>query len=130
MVSVELRNVETLSEPPGYSHLAIGTGERVIFTAGQVPLDADGNLVGRRDHRGQAEQVIGNLLATLEAAEVTADAVLKTTVYVVADGDEEENAVWEVVRRSAVGRAASTLVGVQRLGYTDQLVEIEAVALL
>jgi enamine deaminase RidA (YjgF/YER057c/UK114 family) len=127
-MAVRYRNVEGLIEPPGYSHLAVGAGERVIFTAGQVPLDGEGNLVGPGDHEAQAEQVLANLLATLEAAGVTPAHVLKTTVYVVGR-QEDLPAVWEVVRRSPVGRAPSTLLGVERLGYTGQLVEIEAVAI-
>lgn len=127
-MGVQYRNVEGLSEPPGYSHLAVGTGGRVIFTAGQVPLDAEGNLVGPDDHLAQAAQVIDNLLATLEAAGATPDDVLKTTLYVVGRQDDLP-AVWEVIRSSPLGRAPSTLLGVERLGYAGQLVEIEAVAI-
>jgi enamine deaminase RidA (YjgF/YER057c/UK114 family) len=56
--------------------------------------------------------------------------VVKSTVYVVAERREDLAEVWEVVRASelAQGPHASTLVGVSLLGYPDQLVEIEAVA--
>jgi len=42
------------------------------------------------------------------------------------------SAVWDVVRSSPIGAAcpASTLLGVERLGYRGQLVEVEAVAVL
>ena len=33
-MSVELRNVDTLAPPPGYSHVAVGRGGTVVFTAG------------------------------------------------------------------------------------------------
>jgi enamine deaminase RidA (YjgF/YER057c/UK114 family) len=125
----QLMNVPGLSEPPGYSHIAIGQGSRFVFTAGQVPLDGAGNLVGEGDPAAQAEQVLENLLATLEAAEAKPDDVLKTTVYV-AGPHEALLSVWEVVKRSPVGRAPSTLLGVELLGYTGQLVEIEAIAVL
>ena len=128
-MTVQYRNVEGLSEPPGYAHFAVGVGERVMFTAGQVPLDADGSLVGRDDPMAQTEQVLSNLLATLEAAGATPDDVVKITVYVVGT-QEDLPAVWEVVRGSPVGRGPSTLLGVERLGYTGQLVEIEAVCVL
>lgn len=128
-MGVQYRNVDGLSEPPGYAHIAVGTGERVIFTAGQVPLDAEGDVVGQGDPVTQTEQVVRNLLATLEAAGATPDDLLKTTVYVVGS-QEDLPAVWEVVRASPVGRAPSTLLGVARLGYTGQLVEIEAVCVL
>jgi enamine deaminase RidA (YjgF/YER057c/UK114 family) len=117
-----------LSEPPGYAHVATGSG-RLVFTAGAVPLDGDGNLVGPGDHRAQAEQVLRNLVAALDAAGAGPDDVAKTTVYVVGD-HEAHVAVWDVVRASSVGRAPSTLLGVQLLGYRGQLVEIEAVAIV
>lgn len=117
-----------LSEPPGYSHVATGSG-RLVFTAGAVPLDPDGNLVGAGDHRVQTKQVLRNLEAALDAAGAVPSDVAKTTVYVVGDHDALV-AVWDVVRASAVGRAPSTLLGVQLLGYRGQLVEIEAMAIV
>ena len=39
-------------------------------------------------------------------------------------------AVWDVVQRSELATAPSTLVGVASLGYSGQLVEIEAVAVI
>ena len=38
--------------------------------------------------------------------------------------------VWEVVRRSPLAGAPSTLLGVGTLGYEGQLVEIEAIAVV
>jgi enamine deaminase RidA (YjgF/YER057c/UK114 family) len=129
-MAVHLTDVPGLSEPPGYSHLAVGTGRSVVATAGQVPLDAHGNLVGPDDHRAQAEQVLRNLLLTLETAGATPAEVLKTTVYVAGGDHDAQGAVWNVVRGSAIGRAPSTLLGVERLGYRGQLVEIEALAII
>jgi hypothetical protein len=34
-MAVELRNVDTLAPPPGYSHVAVGRGGTVVFTAGR-----------------------------------------------------------------------------------------------
>jgi hypothetical protein len=39
-------------------------------------------------------------------------------------------AAWEVVQESPIAAAPSTLLGVAVLGYTGQLVEIEAIAAL
>ena len=64
----------------------------------------------------------------LEAAGVTGDDVLKTTVYVVARDKADLAAVWRVVQESWVAAAASTLLGVSLPGYEGQLVEIEAIA--
>ncbi len=131
-MSVRLSNVEGLAEPPGYAHVAVGAvppGSRLVFTAGGVPLDGDGTLVGPGDPMRQAEQVIQNLLAALETGGATPRDLLKTTVYVVGP-HESLTRTWDVVRASAIGHAPSTLLGVALLGYTGQLVEIEAVALV
>ena len=129
-MSVELRNVDALAAPPGYSHLAIARGATLIFTAGAVPLDTDGTLVGEGDAVTQAERVLENLLAQLEAGGAGPSEVAKTTVYIAGASHETQTAVWEVVRSSAIGSAPSTLVGVPILGYRGQLVEIEAVAVI
>ncbi len=119
-----------LTEPPGYRHYAIATGSRLVFTAGAVPLDPTGGLVGAGDHEVQTEQVLANLLATLEAAGARADDVVKTTVFVVGEEAEAKKTVWRAVQRSELATAPSTLVGIASLGYEGQLVEIEAVAVM
>jgi enamine deaminase RidA (YjgF/YER057c/UK114 family) len=53
--------------------------------------------------------------------------VVKTTVFVAAGERADLMRVWEVVS-AHLGRAPSTLLGVSLLGYPDQLVEIEAIA--
>ena len=129
-MAVELHNVGTLAAPPGYSHIAVGRGGTVVFTAGAVPLDAEGDLVGEGDPVAQAVQVIENLLAALQKAGAQPQDVAKTTVYVAGASFEAQSAVWQVVRSSEIGRAPSTLVGVPILGYRGQLVEVEAIALI
>ncbi|MDP9342355.1 MAG: RidA family protein [Actinomycetota bacterium] len=127
-MTVRLSNVPALSEPPGYHHLAVADGRTLVFTAGQVPLDGSGELVGEGDAVRQTEQVLANLLLSPEAAGARAEQVVKTTVYVVGGDHDRQAAVWNVVRDSPVGASPSTLVGVASLGYRGQLVEIEAVA--
>lgn len=129
-MAVDLRIVDGLAPPPGYSHVAVGSGGTVVFTAGAVPLDARGELVGLGDATAQTEQVIRNLLAALETGGAAPENVAKTTVYVAGASYESQSAVWQVVRSSVVGRAPSTLVGVPTLGYRGQLVEVEAIALI
>ncbi len=129
-MTVELRNVDTLAPPPGYSHVAVGRGGTMVFTAGAVPLDAQGELVGEGDAVAQAEKVIENLLAALETGGAGPGDVAKTTVYVAGVSHAVQVDVWQVVRNSAIGAAPSTLVGVPILGYRGQLVEVEAIALV
>jgi enamine deaminase RidA (YjgF/YER057c/UK114 family) len=126
---VERINAPTLHEPPGYSHVAVASG-RLVFTAGAVPLDEEGRVVGADDHVAQTGQTLANLRAALDAGGATPEDVVKTTVYVVADEQDALVRVWEEVRGSEFAAAPSTLLGVAKLGYTGQLVEIEAVAVI
>ena len=129
-MTVERRIVQGLFPPPDYAHVAVVAG-RLVFTAGGVPLDHDGALVGPGDYGEQTRRVIANVLAALDAAGAAPEDVAKTTVYVVADHGRGPLAeVWEVVRSSPLAGAPSTLLGVSTLGYEGQLVEIEAVAAL
>ncbi|HZD17384.1 MAG TPA: RidA family protein [Actinomycetota bacterium] len=129
-MAIELRTVETSAQPPGYSHAALGRAGTLVFTAGAVPLDAEGRLVGGGDAVAQAEQVVRNLLIQLEAGGARPGDVAKTTVYVTGASYEMQSAVWQVVRSSPIGSAPSTLGEVPTLCHRGQLVEIEAIALL
>ena len=114
-----------------YDYAAVAPGGSLLFTAGACPLDASGNIVAPGDLEGQARQTIDNLVATLLEAGSSPSQVLKTTVYV-ATGDRSDLVrVWNVVaERFGEPRPPSTLLGVAMLGYPDQVVEIEAVAVV
>jgi enamine deaminase RidA (YjgF/YER057c/UK114 family) len=125
---IERINAPGLSDPPGYSHAMVASGRRLVMTAGAVPLDADGNLVGHGDYAAQTLQVLDNLGLALTAAGASGGDVLKTTVYVVTEVRSDLSEVWRVIQESEVAAAASTLLGVSLLGYEGQLVEVEAIA--
>ena len=127
---IERTNAPTLSQPPGYSHVVVASGSRLVTTAGAVPLDAEGNLVGAGDRHAQARQTLENLALALEAVGARGRDVIKTTVYVVAGERADLRAVWVAVQQSGITGAASTLLGVSMLAIEGQLVEIEAMAVL
>ena len=127
---IERTNAPGLSQPPGYSHVVVASGSRLVTTAGAVPLDAEGNLVGAGDLHAQARQTLENLASALEAVGARERDVIKTTVYVVAGERGDLSAVWVAVRESGIAGAASTLLGVSMLAVEGQLVEIEAIAVL
>jgi enamine deaminase RidA (YjgF/YER057c/UK114 family) len=114
-----------------YAYASVAGPGTLVFTAGACPLDKNEAVVGVGDVRRQAQQVMANLAEALAAAGATLTDVLKTTVYVASGDRGDLVAAWEVVR-AAFGKhdAPSTLLGVTALGYRDQLVEVEAVALL
>jgi len=116
-VTVDRRDAEGLATPPGYTHVAVANGATLVFTAGAVPIDADGELVGDGDIEAQTELVLAHLLRQLEAGGAGPDDVVKSTVYV-ADDHDAMIRVWEVVQRSPIASAPSNLLGVALLGYS------------
>ena len=77
-------NPDTMAKPTaGYSHVAVVTGGNLVYIAGQVALDASGNLVGKDDFRAQVEQVFKNLKAAVEAARGNFHDVIKLNFYCV-----------------------------------------------
>ena len=130
---IQRSNVPGLAEPPGYVHLATVGEARLVFVAGQVPLDERGELVGRGDAIAQARQCLRNLAACLAAAGATPQDVIRTTVHVAGEDQERLAGVWRALLESelsAVVRTPATLLGVRHLGYDGQLVEIECTAAL
>ena len=126
---IERRIAGELFPPPAYSHVAVANGTFVV-TAGAVPLDADGRLLGAGDPKAQTRGVIANLLVQLREGGAEPEQIVKTTVYVVGNDAVPLAEVWEVVRESPLAGAPSTLLGVAALGYPGQLVEIEAIAVV
>jgi enamine deaminase RidA (YjgF/YER057c/UK114 family) len=117
----------TLFPGAPYEYTALAQG--LVFAAGACPLDEQGRIVARGDFEGQALQSVENLLAALERHSLGPNALVKTTVFVAARERLNLVRVWNVVS-VRLGRAPSTLVGVSFLGYPDQLVEIEAIAVI
>jgi enamine deaminase RidA (YjgF/YER057c/UK114 family) len=86
-------------------------------------------VVGVGDVRAQASLALANLTTALAESGATLADVLKTTVFVASAERADLVAAWDVVRAAFSDHdAPSTLLGVTVLGWPDQLVEIEAVA--
>ena len=130
-MAVQLVRAPRLYGGVPYAYASIAEPGALVFTAGACPLDENEAVVGVGDVRRQAEQVMANLSEALAAAGAALTDVLKTTVYVASVDQSDLVAAWDVVH-AAFGEhdAPSTLLGVTTLGYRDQLVEVEAVALL
>ena len=73
-------NPETLSTPMAAYSQVVRKGN-IVTTAGMIPLDRDGNLVGEGDIRAQTRQTLENLKAALEAADASLQDVIKTTIF-------------------------------------------------
>jgi enamine deaminase RidA (YjgF/YER057c/UK114 family) len=107
----------------------VAGGGQVLYCAGQASVDAEGRPVHAGDMRAQVGQVFDNLQTVLEAAGYSLADVVRLCYYTT-DVDALLGS-WDVVigRLSAAGcRPSSTLLGVTRLAFPENLVEIEATA--
>ena len=115
--------------PPvnGYSH-AVAFAGPMIVVSGQVPVNADGRLVGKDDPAAQIRQVFENLTAALAAAGAGMEQVVKLTVFLT---DLADLALFRRIRDEYVSTdkpPASSLVQVSALVNPDFRVEVEALA--
>jgi len=99
-----------------------------LFLSGQIPLDPVTGEVVAGDVRAQTRRVLENIGAVLAAADVSFDAVVKTTVFLVDLADfTAMNEIYASVFTDPA--PARSTVQVSRLPR-DARVEIEAVAVL
>ena len=109
----------------GYSQAVKAGG--LIFTAGQMPVDGQVQVVGEGDIRAQTRQVFANLTAVLAAAGATLADVVELVSYHTDMADL--GAVVEVKGEYiAADFPAWTAVGVTALALRGQLIEFKAVA--
>jgi 2-iminobutanoate/2-iminopropanoate deaminase len=107
-----------------YSHGAVGGG--LVFTAGQIPITPEGEVLHDEPIGVQTEQSLSNIERILAEENLTMDDVLKTTVYMT-DIDEFDG-MNEVYHSFFDGDPpARTALEVRRIA-DDADIEIEAVA--
>jgi 2-iminobutanoate/2-iminopropanoate deaminase len=111
-----------------YNQAVLATG-KLLFVAGQIPLNAQGELVATGDIKGQTQQVLENLQAILTEAGASFSDVVKTTVFL-ADMNEfaDMNGVYSQYFTDAIAPARAA-VEVARLPK-DVRVEIECIAMI
>jgi len=100
----------------------------LVFTAGQIPLTPDGDLLDDAPIAVQTERALDNLLAVLDEAGASAEDVLKTTVFLddIDDFDEMNETYAAYFDESPPARSA-VQAGALPKGVG---VEIEAVAVV
>ncbi|QSG10662.1 Rid family detoxifying hydrolase [Halapricum desulfuricans] len=98
----------------------------LVFTAGQIPLTPEGDLLDHTAIDVQTEQALENVEAILEAAGSSMDDVLKVTVYLTdIEQFEAMNDIYETFfEAEPPARSAVEVAGLPK----DVDVEIEAVA--
>lgn len=128
---MERINPEGLHANPGYHHVTVSSAARMVFLAGQCPLNQAGELTGAGDLAAQVGQVVSNIQLALSSVGAGPADVVRTVIYVVSADRAQLSEVWQILRSSAIADAltsASTLLGVAQLGYPGQLVEIDVTA--
>jgi enamine deaminase RidA (YjgF/YER057c/UK114 family) len=128
---VEYINPEGVPVPETYTHVTVATGTRLVFVAGQVAEDSQGNLVGPGDLAAQARQAFANVGRALAAAGARPEQVTKITIFVAGYRREQLPAI-EEGRVALFGehKPADTLVGVAALSRPDYLIEVDAFAVI
>jgi enamine deaminase RidA (YjgF/YER057c/UK114 family) len=130
-MTLELINPEDLPTPESYTHVVNATGTRMVFVAGQVAEDGEGELVGSGDVTAQARQAFANLGRALAAAGARPEQVTKLTIYVVGHRPEYLPDI-SAARVAVFGehKPADTIVGVETLAEAGRLIEVDAIAVV
>ncbi|WP_462390411.1 RidA family protein [Acidovorax sp. Q11] len=113
-----------LPSTPHYQYAQRVGGQ--LFLAGQVPQASDGSIVAPEEPRAQASQCLANLSKVLAVHGFAAPDIRRLVVYVVGE-QADLSAAWGAVTEYFGGQVPpATLLGVARLGYPGQVVEIDA----
>jgi len=117
-------------DPPTYSQaVKVSGAQTILFLAGQVAYDENGNPAHRGDFAAQARAVFQAVKAQLEAGGGTMQSIVKLNTYLT---DIRHRAELIPVREEFFGKKtpASTLVAVAALAHPDWLIEVEAIAVV
>jgi 2-iminobutanoate/2-iminopropanoate deaminase len=114
--------------PIGPYSQAVVVHEKMIFTAGQIPLDPSTGKIVDGDIKAQTRQVLKNLAAVLAAGGASLNSVVKTTVFLKDMNDfAAMNEVYsEFLREASPARSAVEVARLPR----DVRIEIEAIAVV
>ena len=122
-------NPPELFDPPGFSHVVVATGQRIVSLAGQTALDKEFNIICADDLAGQTRAAMEQVKVALDAAGATWDDVIRRTIYTLFPTQFETigKAIAEVTGESEP--PAQTLLGVTALALPGLMIEIEITAL-
>ncbi len=134
-MAVDVLNPDGLPQPEHYRQVAVATGTRTVYLAGQVARDPDGAPVGAGDLAAQVERAFANVATAVQAVGGTFDDVAKLTMYVVGWDGSQMDALGQGVGRFAERLGVDplkpvTLIPVTALAEPDLLVEVDAIAVL
>jgi len=107
----------------------ITDARRMLFTAGIVSVDEEGNLLHKGNMEKQIDQIIDNLVILFKQANFKLSDVIRFTYYTTDVQVFAEEAPVLIKRLNKAGcKPATSLIGVNSLFHPDCVVEIEAIA--
>ena len=126
-MAVQRSNPGDLAEPGGYSHVV--RDGNMVWIAGQVARDANGNTVGVGNAEAQVDQVFKNLKAALASVGCDFTNVVKMNTFMT---HRDDIPAYRKVRPNYINSdlPVSTLVLCSGLADPDFRVEIECTAIV
>ena len=123
------RTISTEAAPAAVGAYSQATTDgSTLYTAGQIPLTPDGELLDGASVAEQTAQALDNIVAILDSEGLNAKAILKTTVYLAdIDDFEEMNETYSSYFETEPPARSAVEAGALPKGVD---VEIEAVATL
>lgn len=129
MAEITRTNPETISKPfSNYAHVVTVEGaKKLVFCAGQVAADMDGNVLPPDEFEAQTKMVMKNLANALAAGGAKLSDVTKVTIYICNPHDVPKA---RGILHDYFGKhpPASTLCILRGLANPNFLLEIEAIA--
>ncbi len=116
--------------PVDYAYAGrVPSGMELLFLAGACPIDKNGEVPSLSDYEIQGKLCVENMKEALKDCGATLEDVVYTRVLVASHDQSDLVTAWETIRKEFGNHdVPSILSGVTVLGYSNQLVEIEAVA--
>jgi enamine deaminase RidA (YjgF/YER057c/UK114 family) len=126
-MAIQRSNPSNLADPGGYSHVV--RDGNIVWIAGQVARDANGNTVGVGDAEAQMEQVFQNLQVALASVGCDFTNVVKVNTFMT---HREDIPAYRTVRPKYINSdlPVSTLIMCSGLAEPEFRVEIECTAVV
>ena len=134
-MTVHLSHPDGLLHQTDYAPVAEATGSRLLLLAGQVAVNAAGEVTST-DVAGQVHSALSNVATGVRGAGGDVSDIARLTFYAVGWAPDMANELLEGIARAQASDGFSspmppmTLIGVQALWTPELLVEIEATAVL
>ncbi|MGN9809083.1 RidA family protein [Micromonospora sp. BQ11] len=133
---VRFHSPQGMMQPVPYHHVAVASGSRHVYVAGQISRDEAGQPIAPGDLRGQVVQALRNTARGLAGADASFADVVRLTFYVTNWSPDRIGdfmaGVADVAEEIGLPQPMppASLIGVDYLFEPDVLVEVEATAVV